>query len=117
MFRDPREPSSAASVCEQILRNGFRVQPLTHDPRIKAAVIADPCCLWFTPDSFAAVAIPVQLWASERATYLPIAATENMLMPSAETVATADANLPAKHEYHVVPNSTHLPLIPLPTRL
>jgi hypothetical protein len=28
-------------------------------------------------------------------------------MPSAETVATADANLPAKHEYHVVPNSTH----------
>jgi predicted dienelactone hydrolase len=107
MFRDPREPSSAASVCEQILRNGFRVQPLTHDPRIKAAVIADPCCLWFTPDSFAAVAIPVQLWASERATYLPIAATENMLMPSAETVATADANLPAKHEYHVVPNSTH----------
>ena len=81
---------------------GGRRQPLTHDPRIKAAVIADPCCLWFTPDSFAAVAIPVQLWASERATYI-----ENMLMPSAETVATADANLPAKHEYHVVPNSTH----------
>ena len=102
VFRDPREPSSAASVCEQILRNGFRVQPVAHDPRIKAAVIADPCCLWVTSDSFASVTIPVQLWASERATHL-----RGMLMPSAESVAAVDAKLPATHEYHVVPNSTH----------
>jgi hypothetical protein len=39
---------------------------------------------------------------SERATHLG-----RMLMPSAESVAAVDANLPAKHEYHVVPNSTH----------
>lgn len=61
MFHDLREPSSAAPICEQILRKKFRVQPLAHDPRIKAAVIAD---------SFAAVKVPVQLWASERGTEL-----------------------------------------------
>ena len=28
-------------------------------------------------------------------------------MPSAESVAAVDRNLPAMHEYHVVPNSGH----------
>jgi predicted dienelactone hydrolase len=95
--------SSAAPMCEQIFRKQLRVQPLAHDPRIKAAVIADPCCLWFTADSFAAVKIPVQLWASERATRLG-----GMPMPSAESVAAVDRSLAAKHEYHVVPNSGHV---------
>jgi predicted dienelactone hydrolase len=36
------QKSSSAPTCEQILRKEFRVQPLTHDPRVKAAVIADP---------------------------------------------------------------------------
>jgi predicted dienelactone hydrolase len=80
----------------------LRVQPLAHDPRIKAAVIADPCCLWFTADSFAAVKVPVQLWASERGSELG-----GIPMPSAESVAAVDRSLPAKHEYHVVPNSAH----------
>jgi predicted dienelactone hydrolase len=102
VFHDPREPSSAAPVCEQILKKGFRVQPLAHDPRIKAAVIADPYCLWFTADSFAAVKVPVQLWASERRTELG-----GTPMPSAESVAAVDKGLPAKHEYRVVPNSGH----------
>jgi predicted dienelactone hydrolase len=95
--------SAAAPMCEQIFRKQLRVQPLAHDPRIKAAVIADPCCLWFTADSFAAVKIPVQLWASERATRLG-----GMPMPSAESVAAVDRSLPATHEYHVVPNSGHV---------
>jgi len=30
-----------------------------------------------------------------------------MPMPSAESVAAADRSLLAKHEYHVVPNSSH----------
>jgi predicted dienelactone hydrolase len=51
--------SSAASVCEQILRKEFRVQPLTHDERIKAAVIVDPPGVLFGADSFAAVKTPV----------------------------------------------------------
>lgn len=94
--------SSAVAICEQILRTGFRVRPLAHDPRIKAAVIADPFSLWFTPDSFAAVKVPVQLWASERRTELG-----GMPMPSAETAAAVEKSLPPEHEYHVVPNSTH----------
>ena len=102
LFHDPREPSSAAPICEQILRKEFRVQPLAHDPRIKAAVIADPFSLFFTADSFAAVRVPVQLWASERRTELG-----GIPMPSAESVAAVDRSLPAKHEYHVVPNSAH----------
>jgi predicted dienelactone hydrolase len=102
-FHDPREPSSSAPACEQILEKGFRVQPLAHDPRIKAAVIADPFSLWFVPDSLAAVTIPVQLWASERQTEIG-----GNPQPSAESVAAVDRSLPAKHEYHVVPNATHV---------
>jgi predicted dienelactone hydrolase len=74
--------SSTAPVCERILREKLRVQPLPHDLRIKAAIIADPRCLWFTPDGFAAVTVPVQLWVSERATQW-----EGIPMPSAATVA------------------------------
>jgi predicted dienelactone hydrolase len=94
--------SSTAPVCERILREKLRVQPLPHDPRIKAAVIADPCCLWFAPDSFAAVTAPVQLWASEHETKWA-----GITMPSVATVAAVDKNLRTQHEYHVVPNSTH----------
>jgi predicted dienelactone hydrolase len=95
--------AAAASACEQILRKEFRVQPLAHDPRIKAAVIADPAN-YFSLDSFAAVKIPVQLWASERAGH-GLQQVDPRLTP--ESVAAVDRNLPAKHEYHVVPNAGH----------
>ena len=89
--------SSAVPVCEQILRKEFRVQPLVHDPRIKAAVIANPFSAFFAADSFAAVKVPVQLWASTR--------SGDEVTP--EDVAMVDRNLPVRHEYHVVPNSGH----------
>jgi len=44
------------------------VQPLARDPRIKAAVIADPPGSFLTAGSLATVKVPVQLWASERGT-------------------------------------------------
>jgi predicted dienelactone hydrolase len=90
--------SLARTICEHILRKEFRVQPLVHDPRIQAAVIADPPGLFFPGDSLAAVKVPVQLWASERGT--------DVVTP--ESVAAVDSNLPAQHEYHVVPHSGHL---------
>jgi predicted dienelactone hydrolase len=99
--------SSAVPVCEQIVRKEFRVQPLAHDPRIKAAVIADPFAIWFTADSFAAVKVPVQLWASERG--------GSGVTP--ESVAAVDRNLRANHEYHVVPNSEHLAFLICPFAL
>ena len=78
------------------------------DPRIKAAVIADPFAVFFTPDSLGAVKVPVQLWASERG--------GDGVAP--ESVAAVDRSLRAKHEYRVVPNSSHFAfLIPCPPAL
>ncbi len=96
--------SAVNRVCIRNLRKAFRAQPLAPDLRIKAAVIVDPPGpgIWFTSDSFAAVKVPVQLWASETGGRgLPhIAATP-------ESVAAIDRNLVEKHEYHVVPNAGH----------
>lgn len=95
-------------VCEQIRGKEFPGQPLTHDPRIKAAVIADPLTVFFTADSFGAVRIPVQLWASELG-------GDGVLPHTADIV---DRNLPSKHEYHVVPNAGHFAfLAPCPPAL
>jgi predicted dienelactone hydrolase len=88
---------SSAPICEQIRRQEFPVQPLAHDPRIKVAVIADPLTILFSADSFAAVNVPVQLWASERG--------GDGVLP--HRVAAVDRSLPGKHDYHVVPNSGH----------
>jgi predicted dienelactone hydrolase len=99
---------STAHFCEQILRKEFPAQPLTQDPRIKAAVIVDPLTIFFTADSFAAVKVPVQLWASERG-------GDGVLPHSVDLV---DSNLPARHEYHVVPNAGHFAfLAPCPPAL
>jgi predicted dienelactone hydrolase len=87
----------ASHACDQIIRKEFPAQPLTHDPRIKAAIIADPLATAFTADSFAAVKVPVQLWASERG--------GDGVSP--RDVAAVDRNLPAKHEYRVVSNAGH----------
>ena len=84
-------------ICDQIRAKEFPAQPLTHDPRIKAAVIADPLSVMFTADSFAAIGIPVQLWASEFG-------GDGVLPHSVDIV---DRGLSSKHEYHVVPNAMH----------
>jgi predicted dienelactone hydrolase len=87
----------ASHACDQIIRKEFPEQPPTHDPRIKAAVIADPIAMVFKADSFAAVKVPVQLWASERG--------GDGVLP--HDVAAVDGNLPAIHEYRVVSNAGH----------
>jgi predicted dienelactone hydrolase len=97
--------SSAPRVCSRILRKEFQAPPRAPEPRIKAAVIADPPGpgIWFTPDSFAAVKVPVQLWASETGGRgLP-----HILAGLPEGVAALDRDLTKKHEYHVVPNAGH----------
>jgi predicted dienelactone hydrolase len=94
-------------VCEQILAKEFPGS-VTHDPRIKAAVIADPLSVFFTADSFVGVKIPVQLWASEFG-------GDGVLPHSVDIV---DKNLPSKHKYHVVPNSGHFSFVaPCPPAL
>ena len=88
---------SSQHICEQIRNKEFPAQPLAHDPRIKAAVIADPLSVFFTAASFADVKVPVQLWSSQ--------AGRDGVAP--ESVAAVDRDLPAKHEYRMVPNSGH----------
>jgi predicted dienelactone hydrolase len=88
---------STSHACEQIRQGEFSRQTLAHDPRIKAAVIADPLTIMFSRDSFAPVRAPVQLWQSERG--------GDGVLP--EHVAAVDRSLPAPHEYHVVQNSAH----------
>ena len=79
-----------------------------NDPRVKAAVIADPLAVVFGPASFAAVKVPVQLWASERG--------GDGVSP--ESVAAVDTNLSAAHEFHTVPNAGHFAfLVPCPPQL
>jgi predicted dienelactone hydrolase len=88
--------------CQQILGGKYPSQPLTHDPRIKAAVIADPLATFFSAESLARIKAPVQLWASERG--------GDGVQP--QRVAAVDANLPAKHEYRVVSNAGHFAFVP-----
>jgi predicted dienelactone hydrolase len=83
-------------VCDQVRAREFPGS-VTHDPRVKAAVIADPLSVFFTANSFGDVKIPVQLWASEFG-------GDGVLPHSVDIV---DKNLATKHEYHVVANSGH----------
>jgi predicted dienelactone hydrolase len=53
-------------VCDQIRAQEYPKEPLTHDRRIKAAVVADPLSVFFTAEGLAGVTIPVQLWGSEK---------------------------------------------------
>ena len=96
-YTSERCQDSSLKVCAQIRNKEYPTTPLTHDKRIKAAVLADPLSVVFTPKSFADVSAPVQLWQSERG--------GDGVEP--DTVAAVDKNLPARHEYHVVPNSVH----------
>ena len=99
---------SSLRVCDQVRRKEYPAGPLTHDSRIKAAVIADPPATVFGDSSFAAVRVPVQLWQSERG-------GDGV---EAQTVAAVDKNLPAPHEYRIVPNAGHFAfLTPCPAEL
>jgi predicted dienelactone hydrolase len=88
---------SSSHICEQIHRKEFPAHSLTHDSRIKAAVIIDPLALLFTADSLQGIKVPIQLWASERG--------GDGVTP--DMVAAVDSGLPVKHEYRAIPNSGH----------
>ena len=50
-------------TCDQV--HSGELPELAHDPRIKAAVIADPVNVFFTGESLRNTTAPVQLWGSE----------------------------------------------------
>ncbi len=93
-------------ICQQIRQGSL--PELTHDPRIKAAVIADPLTVFFTENSFNNVSIPIQLWRSERG--------GAGVTPSGVDAVTGQ--LPTKPDVHVVPQSQHFAFIaPCPPEL
>lgn len=87
-------------LCEQIHKG--ELPELSHDARIKAAVIVDPLSVFFTQDSFRNVRVPVQLWGSERG--------GDGVTP-AEVAEIAD-RLPTKPDFRVVPGSQHFAFLP-----
>ncbi len=106
--------SKLAILCEGVDRpncNGLRKEPipeLVHDPRIKAAVIADPFGGVLAADSFKDVRASVQLWASERG--------GDGVTP--QNVSAISSWLPEKPDFHSVPNSQHFDfLAPCPEEL
>ena len=82
-------------LCDQA-HKGERPE-VVYDPRIKAAVIADPVSIFFAKDSFSNVKTPVQLWRSELG--------GGGVTP--ESVAKIIGDMPAKTDVHIVPNSQH----------
>lgn len=68
----------------------------THDPRIKAAVIAAPLGIVFSADGMKKITAPIQLWRAEN----------DELATHHNTTAVREA-LPAAPEYHVIPNAGH----------
>ncbi|MCU4179385.1 alpha/beta hydrolase family protein [Bosea sp. BH3] len=94
------------ALCEQV-RMG-QLPELSHDARIKAAVIADPLSVFFTQDSFKSVQVPVQLWGSERG--------GDGVTPA--SVADIASRLQVRPEFRVVPSSQHFSfLTPCPAEL
>jgi predicted dienelactone hydrolase len=89
--------------CAEARLHGIPTQPLVHDPRIKAAVIADPLLgRFFTTEGLKGVHLPVQLWASE---FGGDGVTH-------DDAATVDRNLAARPELHMVANAGHFAFLP-----
>jgi predicted dienelactone hydrolase len=89
-------------MCAEIRKGEIPAQRPAADPRFTAAVLADlELGRAFTPQGLKDVKVPIQLWGSARG--------GDGVLP--EDGATIDRNLPAKPEYHVVPNSAHFAFI------
>lgn len=104
---------SSLHVCGQIGDQKQSTSSLVRNPRIGAAVVADPgfridtLVFSLVPKSLAAISVPVQLWASEHA--------GDGLSP--EAVAAIDKNLPPSHERHLVANAGHFAFVLCPPAL
>jgi predicted dienelactone hydrolase len=90
-------PSTPGNLCEQIRARGLPHGYVT-DPRIKAAVLADPApAFLFGREDLKSVSVPLQLWASE----------QGGRGASAEaTTKIADA-LPSKTNVNIVRGAAH----------
>ena len=95
-------------ICQQIHRKEVPQAPWTHDPRIKAFVIADPFSAFPTAASVEGIHAPIQLWGSEFG--------GDGVTP--ESVKALISVLPTKPEFHLVTGSAHFAfLAPCPAEM
>ena len=92
--------SLAMSLCRQLRSDGASLEPVA-DPRIRAAVVADPLNL-FDSAGLRTVRVPVQLWASELG-------GDGVALAHVEAVR---AGLPRPPEYHVARGAGHFAYLP-----
>jgi predicted dienelactone hydrolase len=84
----------AGNLCGEVSGKLLPAGPPANEPRIKAAVLADPGPAFFNAESFAAITVPIQLWASEGG-------------GPRDQVDAIDKVLRAAHEYRVVAKSRY----------
>ncbi|HEV2675448.1 MAG TPA: hypothetical protein VGV37_12970 [Aliidongia sp.] len=107
------DPGTGFALCPSGERPGdIPPDAFLNDPRIKAAVIADPGYgPMFTPESLRDVSVPIQLWASQFS-------AEDRVGVTTEYVVSVGRNLPVKPDYHLVVDAGHFAfLTPCPAEL
>ncbi|WP_245285852.1 dienelactone hydrolase [Bradyrhizobium sp. WSM1253] len=89
--------------CRDIREGRMPTEPAVHDPRVRAAILADPPLLdgLFSRERLADLTIPIMLWRS--------ALGGDGVTPDA--VDALEALLPARPDYRIVPNSAHFSFI------
>jgi predicted dienelactone hydrolase len=89
--------------CRDIREGRMPTEPAVHDPRVRAAMLADPPLLdgLFSRERLADLTIPIMLWRS--------ALGGDGVTPDA--VDALEVLLPARPDYRIVPNSAHFSFI------
>ncbi|MGY8666803.1 dienelactone hydrolase [Bradyrhizobium sp. UFLA05-109] len=96
----PNCATSSLKACKQLEDGELADQPITHDPRVKAAVIIDPFPTFlFAEENLKGIAVPVQLWSSD-----PAQSGDGL---SGCCAAAINQRLPTKPDYHFVENAKH----------
>ena len=96
----PNCKTSSLRACQELERGELADQPITHDPRVKAAVIIDPYPVFVFPEEkLEGITVPVQLWSSDPA--------QNADGLSGCCAAAINQRLPVKPDYHFVENAKH----------
>jgi predicted dienelactone hydrolase len=90
-------PDPDLPICRQVRNNEVPREPSTHDPRIRAYVLADPLDAFPTASSLKNVTAPIQLWASQFG-------GDGVLPETAPALAGA---LPRRPEFHLVADAAH----------
>ena len=101
-FHHPAFPcTEKIPLCQEMSGTDIAPHPAGYEPRIKAFVLADPLSFFADKSTLNGVKAPIQLWRS----------AQGGMGVTPESVEAIAQNLPARPEFHRVPNSTHMSFI------